>query len=81
MSEIGGIQAEQLASYVERIERLEEEKANLAADIKEVYAQAKGMGYDTKIMRKIVSLRKMEEQEREEQETLIDVYKHALGMA
>lgn len=81
MSEVGGIQAEQLANYVERIERLEEEKANLAADIKEVYAQAKSMGYDTKIMRKIVSLRKMEDQEREEQETLLDVYKHALGMA
>ena len=80
MSEVGGIQAEQLANYVERIERLEEEKANLAADIKEVYAQAKSMGYDTKIMRKIVSLRKMEDQEREEQETLLDVYKHALGM-
>ena len=80
MSDVGGIQAEQLAGYVERIERLEEEKATLAADIKEVYAQAKGMGYDTKIMRKIVSLRKMEDHEREEQETLIDVYKRALGM-
>lgn len=81
MAEVGGIAADQLASYVERIERLEEEKANLMADIKEVYGEAKALGYDVKILRQIIRLRKMEEHERVEQEEILEVYKRALGMS
>lgn len=78
--EIAGITADRLRGFIERVERLEEEKKGIADDIKEVYAESKALGFDTKIMRKIVSLRKLEQQERMEQEELIDVYKHALGM-
>ena len=81
MTEVGGIQADQLASYVERIERLEEEKARLMADIKEVYGEAKALGYDVKILRDIIRLRKLEDHERTEQEEILEVYKRALGMA
>ena len=81
MTEVGGIAADQLASYVERIERLEEEKANLMADIKEVYGEAKALGYDVKILRQIIRLRKMEDHERTEQEEILGVYKRALGMS
>ncbi len=80
-NQIGGIAAEALRQFIERIERLEEEKATIAADIKDVYAQAKSQGFDTKIIRKIISLRKMEDQEREEIEQLLDLYKAAIGMA
>ncbi|HTH15043.1 MAG TPA: DUF2312 domain-containing protein [Magnetospirillum sp.] len=80
-SQFGGIAAEALRQFIERIERLEEEKKALAADIKDVYSQAKSQGFDTKIMRKIVSLRRLEDQEREETEQLLDLYKAALGMA
>jgi len=80
MVEAGGVAAERLKSFIERIERLEEEKAALAADIREVYSEAKGSGFDTKIMRQIVRLRKMDESDRQEQETLLDVYKQALGL-
>lgn len=72
---------DQLRSLVERVERLEEEKTALAGDIREVYAEAKGHGFDTKIMRKVVALRKMDNGEREEQDTLLDLYMSALGMA
>jgi len=75
-----GIAQGQLRSIVERIERLEEERATIAADIKEVYAEAKGNGFDTKILRKVVRLRKVDRSEREEEEALIDLYLHALGM-
>ena len=81
MTEVGGIAADQLASYVERIERLEEEKANLMADIKEVYGEAKALGYDVKILRQIIHLRKIEDHERSEQEQILEVYKRALGMS
>ena len=81
MTEVGGIAADQLASYVERIERLEEEKTNLMADIKEVYGEAKALGYDVKILRQIIRLRKMEDHERTEQEEILEVYKRALGMS
>jgi uncharacterized protein (UPF0335 family) len=81
MTDVGGVGAEQLRSYIERIERLEEEKAALAGDIREVYAEAKGNGFDTKIMRQVVRLRKMDSSDREEQEELLDLYKRALGMA
>ena len=77
----GGIAADQLASYVERIERLEEEKTNLLADIKEVYGEAKALGYDVKILRQIIRLRKMEDHERSETEEILEVYKRALGMS
>jgi len=76
----GGITADQLRSYVERIERLEEEKKALAEDIKEVYAEAKSEGFDTKIMRQVIRIRKMNEADLQEQEELIEVYKRALGM-
>lgn len=72
--------AERLRSFIERVERLEEEKAAIATDIKEVYAEAKAGGFDTKTMRQIVRLRKMSSAEREEHEALLDIYKAALGM-
>ena len=71
---------DRLRSFIERIERLEEEKAALLADIKEVYAEAKGTGFDPKTMRKVISLRKMEENDRQEAEFLLDTYLSALGM-
>lgn len=80
MSDVGGIAAEQLRAFIERIERLEEEKKTLANDIRQVYAEAKGSGFDPKIMRQIVKLRKMEEHDRKEQEALLDLYAHALGI-
>ena len=70
----------QLRSIVERIERLEEEKATLSGDIKEVYAEAKANGFDTKILRKVISLRKKEAAEREEEQSMLEVYLEALGM-
>ncbi len=73
--------AARLKSFIERIERLEEEKAATAADIKEVFAEAKGTGFDFKIMRLVLRLRKMEQADRAEQEELLDPYKRALGMA
>ena len=76
----GTIAADRLRSFIERIERLEEEKAALMNDIKEVYAEAKGTGFDTKIMRQVVRIRKMEENDRQEQEMVLDTYLHALGM-
>ena len=80
MADVGGIQGDRLKSFVERIERLEEEKAALAADIKDVFAEAKDTGFDTKIMRQIIRLRKMDRADMQEQETLLDLYKRALGM-
>ena len=81
MSDVGGITAEQLKAYMERIERLEEEKAAMAADIKEVFAEAKANGFDVKIMRQVLKLRKMDSNDRAEQEALLDLYMSALGMA
>ncbi|MBL4693110.1 MAG: DUF2312 domain-containing protein [Magnetovibrio sp.] len=80
MTETGGIAGDRLRSFVERIERLEEEKAALAADIREVYSEAKGTGFDVKILRQVVRLRKMEESDRQEQEEILDLYKRALNM-
>ena len=76
----GPVSAERLKSFVERIEKLEEERGAIGSDIKDVYSEAKGVGYDVKTMRKIISLRSMDAADRAEQETLLDVYKHALGM-
>ncbi|MCB1721059.1 MAG: DUF2312 domain-containing protein [Rhodospirillales bacterium] len=78
--DVGGVAGQRLRSFIERIERLEEEKAALAEDIKEVYAEAKGVGFDAKTMRKIVSLRKMDYEKRRESEELLDLYKTAIGM-
>ena len=68
-----------LRAFIERIERLEEEKRTIADDIKEVYAEAKGNGFDAKIMRKIVSIRRMDREKRIEDETILDLYRQALG--
>lgn len=70
----------QLRAYVERIERLEEEKEGLAADLRDVYAEAKANGFDPKVMRQVIKLRKMEPQDRVELESLLDLYMRALGM-
>ena len=75
------VAADELKAVVERIERLEEEKAALAGDIRDVYAEAKGNGFDTKIIRKIVALRKKDHAERQEEEAIMDLYLEALGMA
>jgi uncharacterized protein (UPF0335 family) len=75
-----GFAKEHLKSFIERVERLEEEKAALTADIREVYAEAKGQGFDTKIMRQVVRLRKLESADRQEQEAILDLYMSALGM-
>ena len=74
------VHASQLRSIVERIERLEEEKKEVAEQIKEVYAEAKANGFDAKILRKIVSLRKKSSEERSEEEAMLDLYLQALGM-
>jgi uncharacterized protein (UPF0335 family) len=79
-NDVGGIAADRLRSFVERIERLEEEKKGIADDIKDVYAEAKGTGFDVKIIRQIIRLRKKEKEERQEEEELIELYKMALGM-
>jgi uncharacterized protein (UPF0335 family) len=80
MPDVGGIAGDRLKSFVERIERLEEEKKALANDIKEVYAEAKGNGFDVKIMRHVIRLRRIDKDDLDEQDALIDVYKRALGM-
>ena len=81
MSQTGSVAAGQLKSFVERIERLEEEKKGIADDIRDVFAEAKGQGFDTKIMRQVIRLRKKDVAERQEEEALLDLYMHALGMA
>jgi len=80
MPDVGGIAGERLRSFIERIERLEEEKRTLAEDIKEVFAEAKGSGFDAKIMRQIIKIRRMDKDDLDEQESLLDIYKRALGM-
>jgi uncharacterized protein (UPF0335 family) len=75
-----GFAKEQLKSLVERVERLEEERAALGVDIREVYAEAKGQGFDTKIVRQVVKLRRLDRADRQEQEALLDLYLSALGM-
>ena len=75
------VAADQLKAFIERIERLEEEKAGIAGDIREIYAEAKGNGFDTKAIRKIIALRKKEFAERQEEEAILELYMQALGMA
>ena len=79
-NDVGGIAAAQLRSFVDRIERLEEEKKGLADDIKDLYSEAKGQGFDVKVLRKIISLRKKSKEDRQEEEELLELYKSALGM-
>lgn len=76
----GNVSAERLRSLVERVERLEEERKALGSDIKDLFAEAKSAGFDVKVMRQLIRLRKQEPAEVEEQETLLDVYRRALGM-
>jgi uncharacterized protein (UPF0335 family) len=80
MADRGGVAGERLKSFIERIERLEEEKRALSADIKEVYSEAKGAGFDVKTMREIVKIRRMDEDDLDEREALLDTYMRALGM-
>jgi len=80
MSDTGGIAGDRLRSFIERVERLEEDRANLNADIREVYSEAKSSGFDAKTMRAIVRLRKLEPNERQEQEHLLEVYRNAVGV-
>lgn len=74
-----GISAQRLKSFIQRVERLEEERKTLSADVREVYSEAKSGGFDPKIMRKIIQLRKMDKAERQEQEALMQVYMDAIG--
>ncbi len=79
-SNTGGIAADRLRSIIERIERLEEERKALGSDIKDIFAEAKSAGFDVKVIRQIIRIRKQEPADVEEQETLLDVYRRALGM-
>ncbi|HEV7719329.1 MAG TPA: DUF2312 domain-containing protein [Arsenicitalea sp.] len=76
-----GVAADELRQFVERIERMEEEKKAIASDIKEIYAEAKGRGYDTKAIRTLVRMRAQDAQERQEMEAILDLYMQAIGMA
>ncbi len=80
MTNFAGVSGNQLRQYIERIERLEEEKANLLTDIREVYGEAKSNGFDPKIMRQVLRIRKMNHDDRLEQEEVLSVYLHALGL-
>nr|CAD6410893.1 hypothetical protein REQ54_00806 [Rhizobium sp. Q54] len=75
-----GVARDQLRAFVERIERLEEEKATIGTDIKDVYGEAKSMGFDTKILKRVIALRKKDDQERMEEDLILDTYLQALGM-
>ena len=79
-SAVGGIAADRLRSIVERVERLEEERKALGSDIKDIFAEAKSAGFDVKVIRQIIRIRKQEPADVEEQETLLDIYRRALGM-
>jgi uncharacterized protein (UPF0335 family) len=76
----GGVSGERLRAFIQRIEKLEEDKAAVGEDLKEVYAEAKGVGFDVKIIRQIVRLRKVEVEKRRENDELLDLYKAAIGM-
>lgn len=79
-AKVGGVAVEQLRSIVQRVEKLEEDKAAIAADIRDVFAEAKGNGFDVKAIRSVIKLRKMDAADREEQELVLDTYRRALGM-
>ena len=78
--DIGGVSGKRLRAYLDRIERLEEEKKGIADDIKDIYAEAKGVGFDAKILRKVYQLRKMNTDKRREEEELLELYKAAVGI-
>lgn len=78
--DIGGVSGKRLRGYLDRIERLEEEKKGIADDIKDIYAEAKGVGFDAKILRKVYALRKMNTDKRREEEELLELYKAAVGI-
>ncbi len=78
--DVGGVAGARLKSFIDRIERLEEEKSAIASDIKDVYAEAKGTGFDTKTIRKIISLRKVDTEKRREADEMLELYKSAIGM-
>jgi len=78
MLDVGGVAKDRLKSFIERIERLEDEKQALAADIREVYSEAKGAGFDVKVMRQLIRLRKMDQDDRTQMESILDVYERAL---
>ena len=80
MADVGGIASDRRRTIIERIERLEEEKAALAEDIREVFSEAKSAGFDVKILRQVIRLRKLESSDRQEQEAILDLYKRALDM-
>ncbi len=77
---VGGVAVDQLKSIIGRVEKLEEEKTSISADIRDVFAEAKGSGFDVKAIRQIIKIRKLDAQELEEQETIFDTYRRALGM-
>lgn len=79
-NEVGGIDSARLNSLIERIERLEEEKKGISSDIRDIYAEAKGVGFDVKIMKTIIKLRKMNQADRDEQEFLLETYRKALNV-
>lgn len=79
-ADVGGIAADRLRSIIERVERLEEERKALSGDIKDIFTEAKSAGFDVKVLRQIIRIRKQEPSEVEEQETLLDIYRRALGM-
>lgn len=78
--DVGGVAGKRLKSIIERIERLEEEKAGLAEDVKEIYSEAKGTGFDVKTIRKVIRLRKMDAEKRREEDELLELYKAAIGL-
>ena len=80
MADVGGVAGDRLRTIIERIERLEEEKKALSDDVREVFSEAKGAGFDVKVIRQLVRLRKMDATDRSEMEQVLDVYKRALGM-
>lgn len=78
--DVGGVAGQRLKAFIERVERLEEEKSGIAEDIKDIFAEAKGVGFDTKTIRKIIRLRKMDKEKRREEEEILELYKSALGL-
>jgi uncharacterized protein (UPF0335 family) len=80
MTQVGGIAGEQLRAFIERIERLEDEKKDVQEQIKEVFSEAKGVGFDARIMRQLLRLRRLRDADRSEQEELLEIYKTAIGM-
>jgi len=79
-NDVGGVSGQRLKAYLDRIERLEEEKSGIGEDIKEIYAEAKGTGFDVKTMRKLIRLRKMDVEKRREEDELLELYKAAVGL-